>query len=215
MTNKRYWLDRARLPVAGIILVTFLLSLAVIQGCGGSDETDAEPTATPAKEEVGYAGTVRAQKERLYPDRPDFQDPDTELPDGGSAQQATWVVGATFQETTDSIGGSVTAGAGNRFLIYKVVVENRSQPKSIAAVREFKLIDPQGTVVALREGGLEVISGGVVDPNAGAGFTKIGSGDSMEGILSFEVPIQSGWHYLAFKSRIPGPGRLVWGIQIP
>ena len=67
MASKKYWLKRTRLPVAGIIFLTFLLSLAAIQACGGGSDDAEEPTATPssAKTEamggaVGYASETEA-----------------------------------------------------------------------------------------------------------------------------------------------------------
>jgi len=216
MTGKRHWLKGIRLPAAGIILAMVLLALPAVQGCGGGGDSEGAPTATPEKKAVGLMGEMRekAQQEVLYPDRPGIQDADTELLDGGSARLATWDVKATFEKTTDTIDGSVTAGPGHRFVLYRVIVTNQLESKSIHAGREFKLIDPQGTVVN-HYGGLEIISGGEPDPVAGEAFTKIVPGTPFEGILRFEVPEQSGWHYLIFDSRIPGPGRLVWGIEIP
>jgi hypothetical protein len=216
MTGIRHWRKGTRLPVAGGILVMALLTLAIVQACGGGDDTTAAPTAAPTKEAVGLMGEMRekAQQQNLYPDRPGIQDADTDLADGGSARLATWDVKATFEKTTDSIDGSVKASPGNRFVLYRVIVTNQLESKSIHAGREFKLIDPQGTVVD-HYGGLEIISGGEPDPVAGEAFIKVVPATPFEGILRFEVSEQSGWHYLIFDSRIPGPGRLVWGIELP
>lgn len=216
MTGIRHWWIGTRLPAAGGILVMALLTLAIVQACGGDDDTTDAPTPTPTKEAVGLMGEVRekAQQQNLYPDRPDTQDADTDLADGDSAPIATWRVQATFEETTDTIDGSVKAGPGNRFILYRIIVTNQLESKSIHAGREFKLINPQGTVVD-HYGGLEIISGGEPDPVAGEAFTKVVPATPFEGILRFEVTEQTGWHYLIFDSRIPGPGRLVWGIELP
>ncbi len=203
-----------RAPVFGAVLLAVAFAFTLILGCGGgdSDESTGVAEATP-DQVVGYAQTDD-ESVILYPDRPDAQDDDIELADGGSANQGTWLVQATFSTVTDTINDSVTAAAGKRFVVFNVSVTNNRQSESISPDREFKLHDPSGTVVDLYEGGMEpVLSGSpsLYNPK----LIYLLPTEVVDGLVTFEVSDISGWHYVTFKSRKIGPGRLVWGIEIP
>ena len=182
------------LTVLSLLSLPALFVLMVIGCGGGSPEADTESQPRP----------------RLYTDRPDAQDKDIEIAAGAPGTLMGWEVTASFAEAAKAVGTFEEAGQGKHFVVLNVIVKRVGD----------KLDNLLGQNFFNSEFSLQTPAGQVADPSMSSKAPMLVpgdmvSGEQVEGYLTYEVPAESGMHYLLFKPLKFDADRLVWGIEIP